>query len=180
MNEYPMCEVPRIDWMSGEPASALISGSVTSRLEQLRAARPLRVDDDLRIGDVGNGVERRGAERVDAERRRSAATRQPDEPPEPDDELDDGGDHAVEHHEPLQLVLGVDEEAAEGDDLLAVLQAVEHLGEQLALDAGLNLPRRVAAVAILARRRCACRLSSMIASFGTDRNRPCSITISIT
>ena len=50
------------------------------RLEQLRAARPLHVDDDLRIGDVGNGVERRGADRVDAEqhgRRRPAARRRP-------------------------------------------------------------------------------------------------------
>ena len=25
-----MCEVPRIDWMSGDPASARIIGSVTS------------------------------------------------------------------------------------------------------------------------------------------------------
>src|SRR6185369_14243995 len=29
MNEYPMCEVPRIDWMSAEPASAAASGAVT-------------------------------------------------------------------------------------------------------------------------------------------------------
>ena len=56
-----MCEVPRIDWMSGDPASALISGSVTFDFEQLRAARPLHVDDDLGIGDVGNGVERRAS-----------------------------------------------------------------------------------------------------------------------
>ena len=95
MNEYPMCEVPRIDWMSGEPASARMSGSVTSVSMQLRAARPLRVDDDLRVGDVGDGVERRGAQRVDAQgdQRRDQA---------PDDASgsrmtcsDDGGDHAV-------------------------------------------------------------------------------------
>ena len=30
MNEYPMCEAPRIVWMSGEPISALMRGSVTS------------------------------------------------------------------------------------------------------------------------------------------------------
>ena len=30
MNEYPMWEVPRIDLISGEPWSALITGSVTS------------------------------------------------------------------------------------------------------------------------------------------------------
>ena len=29
-----------------------------------RTAGPLRVDDDLRVGDVGNGVERRDAQRV--------------------------------------------------------------------------------------------------------------------
>ena len=29
MNEYPMCDVPRIVWMSGEPVSARMSGSVT-------------------------------------------------------------------------------------------------------------------------------------------------------
>src|SRR5262245_18551564 len=30
MNEYPMCEVPRSDWISGDPTSALTSGAVTS------------------------------------------------------------------------------------------------------------------------------------------------------
>ena len=57
--------------MSGEPASARMIGSVTSVSISQRAARPFRVDDDLRIGDVGDGVERRGAQRVDAERRRA-------------------------------------------------------------------------------------------------------------
>ena len=33
-------------------------------LDQQRAARPLRVDDDLRVGDVGDGVERDRAQRM--------------------------------------------------------------------------------------------------------------------
>ena len=60
MNEYPMCEVPRIAWMPGEPTSALTQRLGDLRFEQLRAPRPLHVDDDLRIGDVGDGVERGG------------------------------------------------------------------------------------------------------------------------
>ena len=67
-NEYPMCEVPRSARMSGDPASARMTGSVIS----VSIASGLRghfdVDDDLRIGDVGDGVEGGGAERVEAER----------------------------------------------------------------------------------------------------------------
>ena len=59
MNEYPICEVPRIDWMSGEPTERADQRFGDFGFDQLRAARPLHVDDDLRIGDVGNGVERR-------------------------------------------------------------------------------------------------------------------------
>ena len=138
-----MCEVPRIDWMSGDPTSALISGSVTSRFEQLRAARPLHVDDDLRIGDVGNGVERRGADRVDAERATPAATSSQTTARQ---RMTARMMAVIIAHRTLagalQLVLGVDEEAAEGDDLVAVLQAVERPGVELALDAGLDLLRR--------------------------------------
>ena len=63
-------------------------------LDHQRAARPLHVDDDLRVGDVGNGIQRRRAERVDAEggQRRNAAQHQP---AKADDALDDGGDHGM-------------------------------------------------------------------------------------
>ena len=44
----------------------------------------------------------------------------------------------------LQLEIGIDEEAAERDHLLACLQATGNLGEELALQADLDLPLRVA------------------------------------
>ncbi len=93
MNEYPMCEVPRIDWMSGEPDSARMIGSVTSVSSSCGLRGHFDVDDDLRIGDVGDGVERRGAERVDAERRPAATDDEQTTASEADDVLDDGGDH---------------------------------------------------------------------------------------
>ena len=37
------------------------------RFNQLRAARPLHIDDDLRIRNVGDGVQRRFDYRVDAQ-----------------------------------------------------------------------------------------------------------------
>ena len=57
MNEYPMCEVPRIDLMSGDPARALMIGSVTSVFDDQWATGPFHVDDDLRIGNVRDGIE---------------------------------------------------------------------------------------------------------------------------
>ena len=58
-----------------------------------RAAGPLRVDDDLRVGDVGDCVERRGAQRVDAQGDQGASDG-PDQPTVLDDAPDDGDDHA--------------------------------------------------------------------------------------
>jgi hypothetical protein len=43
----------------------------------------------------------------------------------------------------FELVLGVDEEAAEGHDLITLAKAVEYLRIELALDAGLDLLRLV-------------------------------------
>ena len=40
-------------------------------------------------------------------------------------------------------MIGVDEEAAEGDDLLAFFQAASHFREELALETDLNLALRV-------------------------------------
>ena len=98
-----MCEVPRIDWMSGEPGERADDRLGDLGLDQLRAARPLRVDDDLRIGDVGDGVERARAQRVDAEARPAPRPGSRHDPAEADDELDDGGDHASGGYEPFSL-----------------------------------------------------------------------------
>ena len=116
----PHVRGPRIARMSGDPASALITGSVTSVSITWGLRGHFDVDDDLRIGDVGDGVERRRSERVDAERRSAAPTSGPHNPAEPDDALDDGGDHARPGElRAFQLVLGIDEETAEGDHLFA-------------------------------------------------------------
>ena len=53
-----MCEVPRIDSDVRRPGERPDDRLGDLGLDQQRAARPLRVDDDLRIGDVGDGVER--------------------------------------------------------------------------------------------------------------------------
>ena len=54
-----MCEVPRTPATPRIPRNASTSGAVTSELQQLGTARPLRVDNDLRLGDVGDGIQRR-------------------------------------------------------------------------------------------------------------------------
>src|SRR5437867_2926495 len=50
---------------------------------------------------------------------------------------------------PFQLVLGVDEKAAEGDDLVAVVHSIENLCVELALNAGADFLRRVVAGLLL-------------------------------
>src|SRR6185503_8065508 len=54
--------------------------------------RPLGVDDDLRVGDVGDRVERRGANRVDAQAHARDEQRR-DQASETHDPIDQGRDH---------------------------------------------------------------------------------------
>ncbi len=62
------------------------------RLEQLRTPRPLHVDDNLGIGDVGNGVEcgRAGGVSADDD---ASGHQEPDGNPEADDAPNYAGDH---------------------------------------------------------------------------------------
>ncbi len=116
------------------------------RFDDLRAARPLGVDDDLRIRDVRDGIQRGRAECVHAEssdRRHET----PHEPAESDDVFDDCSNHACSG--PLQLVLRVDEEAADRNDPLSRLESLLHLGKELTLRADGDLTASVAAIRLL-------------------------------
>ena len=63
-------------------------------LQQLRAARPFRVEDDLRIGNIGKGVERRMPRRIEAadnERCHDGKNGKA----KPDDAPNDAGEHRL-------------------------------------------------------------------------------------
>src|SRR6185295_497167 len=59
---------------------------------QLRTSRPLDVDDDLRVGNVGNGIEWSGADRVKT-KENSRSNKQQNENSEPDNIPDNRGEH---------------------------------------------------------------------------------------
>src|SRR6185295_2220869 len=71
-------------------------------LEKLRASRPFRVNNHLGIRDVGNSVERRRSNRVDAGDD-GRYEQQTDDQPRADNPLDQGGDHGVSDA-PLSLL----------------------------------------------------------------------------
>ena len=164
-----MCDVPRTARMSGDPASARMIGLGDLGLDHQRTAWPLGVDDDLRVGDVGDGVERRGAKRVDAEHGQRGDQRTTTSQRNRMTRSMMAAIIGVGLRS-LQLVVGVDEKAAERHDLLAGCQAVEHLGVQLALHARPRSPGARTGRPAAGRRRPCLPPDSMIASFGTDRN----------
>ena len=118
-----------------------------------RLAGILGVDDDLHVGEVGDGIERHARDRVDAGERHEDRGK-PDQKDVAGRPADDGGDHGCVScwlklcSAALQIALGVDEEIGRGDDLLADLQAVHDLDIALAAPAKLHRARLEAALAL--------------------------------
>src|SRR6478735_7362641 len=131
-----MCDDPRRDWMSGDPTSALISGSVTSRssscglrghftytticgseMSGMASSEAVRIEYALTSTPAATISQATDFHRMTSLMRRGS----------------------IRRVRPLQLVLRVDEEAAERDDLGLVFHAVEDLREQFALHARVNL-----------------------------------------
>ncbi len=87
----------------GRPDQRLDDGLGDLRFQQLRAARPLRVDDHLRVRDVRDRVERRGADRVDAGRD-TRDEQDADHASVADDPVDERGEHGYSESPDLSLL----------------------------------------------------------------------------
>jgi hypothetical protein len=92
--------------------------------DQPGTSRPLDVNNDLRIRNIGDSVERSFLDGVEAEENACADGRK-DQKPEADNVPNDGDDHTLRSGHglirQLQLVFGIDEEASKGDHLIAFL-----------------------------------------------------------
>ncbi len=109
-----------------------------------RLARILRVDDDLNVGEIRDGVERHVLDSIDADERDEDGgdADEDDVPRRPADDVCDHGAglRLVEGLQGgLQVALGIDEEGGGGDHLLAALHAVQHLDIAAAGTAELDL-----------------------------------------
>ena len=119
-----------------------------------RLAGIFGVDDDLRVGEVGNGVERQMEQRVEAGRRGKAGAEQHQQQVarRPGDEA---GDHcwrsrsrkALQRR--LQIAFGVDQEVGGDDDRLAFGDAVADFDIAAAAMAELDLARLEPALALV-------------------------------
>ena len=121
-------------------------------LDDVGAAIPPRVDDDLRVAEVRDRVERHVLQRARAGER-GGAHEQQDEELVPDREVDDAVDHWLCSR--LHAALGIDEEGAGDHDPLAGDEPFRHLDVVADAPPGLDQPRLEVSVAAVDEHRLA-------------------------
>ena len=121
------------------------------RLDEVGAAIPPRVDDDLRVAEVRDRVERHVPQRARAGER-GGAHEQQDEELVPDREVDDAVDHGLRR---LHAALGIDEEGARDHDPLARREPFRHLDVVADAPPRLDQPRLEVSVAAVDEHRLA-------------------------